>query len=295
MPFEVEATAWLETKGEENIPVRGHCTFGRIPGNTVVLVTPKMSRRHAMIHEQGGEYWLVDLGSTNGVQVNGIRVIRPTQLRTGDHIQMADTLFIFRQTTQPEPATPPRRAPPLNKQNRRTIADIKLLPCWILMADLQGFTQMSVKMPADELAPLVGKWTANCQEILERQKGVLGKFLGDGFLAYWTKRDDSTPAVASACREFQALQKSSQLPFRMILHFGMVSLGGRSPDASNAMFGSDVNFAFRLEKLASQLKLTWIVSNAAASQIQGHLPMTSCGTHSVPDFGNDLPCFTLAA
>jgi adenylate cyclase len=295
MPPEDETTAWLETGGQENISVQGYCTFGRTPGNTVVLPTSKISRRHALIHEQGGEFWLVDLGSTNGVLVNGTRVVHPAQLRTADRIQMADCLFTFRQTNQPEPEPQPRRAPPLKKQNRRTVADIKLVPCWILRADLLGFTQLSVRMCPEELAPLVGTWTAHCQEILQSRNGILGKFLGDGFLAYWIARDDSPSTIAAACKEFRALQKNARLPFRMILHYGMVSLGGRSPDASGAMFGADVNFTFRLEKVGSRLKLPWIVSDAAAAQIQGYLALTPCGAHSIPDFGDNLPCFTLSA
>jgi adenylate cyclase len=288
--LEAQGGAWLEAPGGENIPLLGHCTIGRVPGNTIVLETPKISRHHAMIHQQGGEFWLVDLGSTNGVQVNGERVTHPVPLRAGDNIQLSDRLFTFRQATQ----TRPRRAPPLNTQNRQTVADIKLVRCWILLADLVGFTQMSRRMPAEELAPLVGRWTLHCQEILENQKGILAKFLGDGFLAYWTAREESPAGIASACRDFQALQKADRLPFRIILHFGTVSFGGHSPDAGNTMIGSDLNYAFRLEKLASRLELSWIISDLAATQLQGNLPLISCGAHPLPDFEGAQPCFTLA-
>ena len=289
-----EMMAWLEGKREERIAVSGICTFGRTAGNTVVLQTPKVSRRHAMIHEQDGEFWVVDLGSTNGVQVNGERVTHPVRLRDGDHIQMPGTSFTFRQTAKPTPAAEPRRAPPL-RQNRLTVADIRLMKCWILVADLQGFTQMSQQVPAEELAPLVGKWVANCHEIVRNQKGVLAKFLGDGFLSYWMDRDETAAGIASACREFQALQKSAAVPFRIMLHHGLVSFGGHSPDASNTMIGPELNFAFRLEKVASRLKLPWIFSDTAASRLEGHLPLASCGTQKIPDFAQDRICFTLAA
>jgi len=285
--------AWLEIKDKDRIPVSGLCTFGRTAGNTILLKTPKASRRHAMIHEQDGEFWVVDLGSTNGIQVNGERVTHPVRLRNGDHIQMPDTAYTFRQETQPETPVKPRRAPPLH-QNRLTVADIRLKKCWILVADLQGFTKMSQKVPAEELAPLVGKWMADCQEIVREHKGVLAKFLGDGFLAYWTDRDETSASVAAACREFQALQESGALPFRIMLHYGVVSFGGHSPDASHTMIGPELNFAFRLEKVAARLELLWIFSDAAADLLQEHLPLTSCGAQKVPDFAQDRCCFTLA-
>jgi adenylate cyclase len=292
MALEGEMMAWLETERGDRIPVRGLCTFGRTSGNTVVLPTEKVSRRHAMIHEQDGEFWVVDLGSTNGIQINGERVTHPVQLRAGDHMQMPGTSFTFRQVAEPVTTAKQRRAPPLT-QNRRTVADIRVAKCWILLADLQGFTQMSQQLPAEELAPLVGKWVAHCQEILLKERGVLAKFLGDGFLAYWTARDENATAIASACRDFQALQKSTALPFRIVLHYGAVSFGGHSPDASNTMIGPELNFAFRLEKVASRLKLFWIFSDTAASRLQGHLPLTSCGPQKVPDFESNRPCFTL--
>jgi class 3 adenylate cyclase len=152
---------------------------------------------------------------------------------------------------------------------------------------------MSQDLPAEELAPLVGKWMAHCREILQNQKGVLAKFLGDGFLAFWTDRNEAAASIAAACREFQALQKSTALPFRIMVHYGVVSFGGRSPDASHTMIGPELNFAFRLEKVASRLKLPWIFSDAAASRLQGHLPLTSCGAQNVPDFAQDRTCFTL--
>jgi adenylate cyclase len=295
MAVEVEVMAWLETKDEERISVSGLCTFGRTEGNTVVLPTPKVSRRHAMIHEQDGEFWVVDLGSTNGIQINGDRVTHPVRLRDGDHIQMPGASFTFRQAAKPVVEAEPRRAPPLLQQNRLTVADIQLTKCWILLADLAGFTKMSQQVPAEELAPLVGQWMAHCQEIIQNQKGVLAKFLGDGFLAYWAGREENAASIASACREFQALQKSAALPFRIMVHHGVVSFGGHSPDASHTMIGPELNFAFRLEKVASRLKLFWIFSDTAASRLQEHLPLASCGAHQVPDFAQERTCFTLTA
>jgi adenylate cyclase len=293
MALEVEAMAWLEGGGEERIPVRGVCSFGRGEGNTVMLPTPKASRRHAIIHQQEREFWVVDLGSTNGVEVNGERVTHPVRLRDGDRIRMPEILLTFRQPAQPEATPKPRRAPPL-KQERQTVADIQLAKCWMMVADLQGFTQMSQQVAAEELAPLVGKWMAHCQEILHNQKGVLAKFLGDGFLAYWSDRDENTASIASACREFQALQTSAP-PFRITVHYGVVSFGGHSPDASRMMIGPELNFAFRLEKVAARLNLPWIFSAAAATRLRKHLPLTSCGEQKVPDFAPERTCFTLAA
>ena len=287
-----DKNAWLESESGVRISLHGMCTFGRAEGNTVVLATPKASRRQAMIHEQEGEFWLVDLGSTNGVQVNGDRVTHPLRLRADDRIQMPDSVFTFKSQVNGTPPPKPRRAPPL-KQSRMTVADVRLTKCWILLADLQGFTQMSQQVDAAQLAPIVGSWVAQCQTILVKYRGVLAKFLGDGFLAYWADREESAASIVAACRDSQELQATAP-PFRVIVHYGVISFGGHSPDASHTMIGPELNFAFRLEKVAARLDLAWIFSDVAAIPLQKFMPLVSCGPQKVPDFAPERDCFTLS-
>jgi pSer/pThr/pTyr-binding forkhead associated (FHA) protein len=43
------------------------CSLGRTAANTILLRSPEVSRRHALIHLQNiGELWLIDFGSSNG-------------------------------------------------------------------------------------------------------------------------------------------------------------------------------------------------------------------------------------
>jgi class 3 adenylate cyclase len=293
MPLDVETTAWLETENGDRISVRGICTFGRVRDSSVVLPTGKMSRRHAMIHEQGGEFWVVDLGSTNGLKINGVRLTHPTPLRTGDQIQLPAATFTFRQSAVAQASRAQQERETQVTQNQVTEPELRTEACWLLLADLRGFSRMSQEMPPEKLAPLIGKWVAECQKILLKQKGLLAQFLGDGFLAYWAGGEESTALIASACRDFQALQKPPSPAFRIVVHYGVISFRGRAPDGSTAMLGPELNFTYRLEKVASRLKLSSIFSEAAASRLQAHVPMTSCGAQKVPDFEPERTCFTL--
>ena len=91
------------------------------------------------------------------------------------------------------------------------------------------------------------------------------------------------------------MRDSAPLPFRLVLHRGEISFGGNSPDASNTMIGPELNFAFRLEKVASRLGLLWLFSENAATALDGHLALASCGPQHVPDFEPERICFTLTA
>ena len=59
-----EEGAWLEAADGTRHPIQGSCSLGRTAANTIVLDSPKVSRRHALIHLQNiGELWLIDLGA----------------------------------------------------------------------------------------------------------------------------------------------------------------------------------------------------------------------------------------
>ena len=70
-------------------------TIGSVAGNTVVLADPAVSRKHAGIRKVDGDYELADLGSTNGVYVNGHKVPKKTSSR-GDIIRVGNTEAVFK-------------------------------------------------------------------------------------------------------------------------------------------------------------------------------------------------------
>lgn len=61
-------------------------TIGRKPENDLVLNDPLVSRQHATITLEAGDYWLVDLGSKHRTFVNGQRVARH-RLQPNDRLE----------------------------------------------------------------------------------------------------------------------------------------------------------------------------------------------------------------
>jgi adenylate cyclase len=98
--------AWLENRAGDRTLLQGSCVLGRASDAAVVINDPKVSRRHAMIHEQAeGEFCLIDLGSANGTRLNKRRIGQPTRLADGDVIEVAQYTFTFHQPTN-RPHTP---------------------------------------------------------------------------------------------------------------------------------------------------------------------------------------------
>jgi hypothetical protein len=60
----------------------------------LTIKDPNVSRQHAMIEFSSGQYYIVDMGSTNGVEFNGQRVQRKV-INEGDTFKVCDHELIF--------------------------------------------------------------------------------------------------------------------------------------------------------------------------------------------------------
>lgn len=69
-------------------------SIGRSKECDVTLDDQSVSRRHAEVHVENGQVWILDLGSTNGTEVNGARAQR-VQLEDGDRIVIGQTELRF--------------------------------------------------------------------------------------------------------------------------------------------------------------------------------------------------------
>lgn len=84
-------------------------SIGRHNANAVILIDPKVSRRHLTIQEVGGETVLTNLSTSHGTYVNGIRVEESLQLDDNDQIKIGDTVLVFHKDA-PSPKAAAARA-----------------------------------------------------------------------------------------------------------------------------------------------------------------------------------------
>ena len=61
-------------------------TIGRDPSNSIHLENPAVSRFHAKLYRQGWEFYIEDLGSSNGTFLNERRVSWKAGLKRNDKI-----------------------------------------------------------------------------------------------------------------------------------------------------------------------------------------------------------------
>jgi adenylate cyclase len=152
------------------------------------------------------------------------------------------------------------------------------------VADIENFTPLSRSLTSDKLATLIGGWVATCKEIIEAHEGVIDKYLGDGFFAYWREDENAVKNVANALGPLKEAQARNEPRFRLALHFGLVAIGGVPSMGEESLMGKDVNFVFRMEKLAGSLKILLLTSAAGKNKLGSLITTEPAGAHELKGF-----------
>ncbi len=94
--------SWIDAGGRQTADLHEGDTVGvgREPGNEILIASPHVSRRHAVITWRSGWFVISDLGSLAGTQVNGRLIDAPTPLHGGDILTFFDVEMSFHLVAQ---------------------------------------------------------------------------------------------------------------------------------------------------------------------------------------------------
>jgi predicted component of type VI protein secretion system len=115
------------------MPFRGtRVVIGRGADNEVVLPSVQVSRKHAVIEIEGDKLVVIDLGSANGVLVNG-RKVNKKVIGPADEVTIGDFRLRLersdgRPVAAPVAAPPPVQAPPMRVPPERAAPPAKRGP-----------------------------------------------------------------------------------------------------------------------------------------------------------------------
>jgi len=83
------------TTGDRTLDVTKRVVLiGRSRNCDLVLTDSNISRRHAELRQRGNDYMIIDLDSTNGIEING-RKVKTGVLKNGDEITLGTTRVRF--------------------------------------------------------------------------------------------------------------------------------------------------------------------------------------------------------
>jgi FHA domain-containing protein len=89
----------LTVDGSQHHVTKRRVVIGRSKDCDIQIRDPNVSRQHAELRQEGTAYWIVDLDSTNGLEVNGRRE-KQAKLEDGDKITIGSTELLFERARQ---------------------------------------------------------------------------------------------------------------------------------------------------------------------------------------------------
>jgi adenylate cyclase len=148
----------------------------------------------------------------------------------------------------------------------------------VMFADIRGFTAAARTRTPQQVVDRLDAAFAILVEIVDRNGGIVNKFLGDGFLALFGAPLDDADAprrAVTAAREMLAAIEQDNIrsdwPLRIGigLHFGQVVAGsvGSPRRKEYTVIGDTVNLASRIEGLNKQFGSQLLISDAVQQAI----------------------------
>jgi adenylate cyclase len=255
--------------------------IGRGSSSDIVLLEHKVSRNHAIVRMLAhNEYYVIDVGSSNGTFLNGQRVVTPTLLKDGDEIEIGAALLTFHQ--QAEGSDGEIDGFDAGVTMTATMAPT-IREVMVLVANIRGYAELSERMEIGALAKLLSKWFRAANDIIEENLGSVDKFIGDAVMARWIVQDEEIgDVILRSLRTANGLNNMTaklreefpDLPERLGIGVGLntgkaavgVKGSGRMQDFT--ILGDSVNLAFRLHSASGEM-MTDIVMNET---VFTHLP-----------------------
>lgn len=162
----------------------------------------------------------------------------------------------------------------------------------VLFADLEGFTAVSEHTDPERLLELLNQYHALLAEHIQREGGLIDKFLGDGLMALFNtplpQEDHPLHAVRAAVNIQRALadfHAKLEPPFRLPVNFGVstgIAVVGNVGTADLMDFtaiGDTVNLASRLQGLCEHGQI--LISDAVYAQVAPAISGELFGTRIV--------------
>jgi adenylate cyclase len=151
-----------------------------------------------------------------------------------------------------------------------------------MFSDIRGFTAMSEGLSPRDVLAMLDDYFGRMGQIVKGHDGVIGKFLGDGLLAFWgvpDRLDDHANRAVRAARDMRrAVRELNQhrethgLPPIRIgigIHTGPVAAGmlGGALQAEYTIIGDAVNVASRVESLTKEHAVDVLISETTWLQL----------------------------
>ncbi len=180
----------------------------------------------------------------------------------------------------------------------------------VLFADIRGFTTLSEGMPPEELLQLLNAYLGRMCRVIEQEKGVIDKYIGDEVMAIFgaplAQTDHALRAVTAAVGMLHELalfnreqKETSTTAPTLRIGIGVASgpvIAGNvgSPERLNyTVLGDTVNLASRLQGLTKEYHVPLIISGTTQARVALEFSCRSLGKTAVRGRQEETALYTV--
>ncbi len=153
----------------------------------------------------------------------------------------------------------------------------------VMFTDVRGFTSISEKLDAQDLAALLNEYLTDMTQIVFRQNGTLDKYIGDAVMAFWnapiqvrrhaTEACHAALAMIARLREMQKKWEAEGKPVLDIgvgLCTGVASVGNMGSELryGYTAMGDTVNLSSRVEGLNKEYGTHILLSDTTYAAVE---------------------------
>jgi adenylate cyclase len=232
---------------------------------------------------------LIGVGVGAGLAAH--RFARKTQRNVATALRMTAMQKVFGRYVSPSIAEAALQ--PNSLSSRRTKAVV-------LFGDLRNFTSFCATREAEEVVAMLNQYFEVACRVIEAEGGIVNKFIGDGFLAFFGVMSSPADAEASAVRaalrlnrEVTPVLKSFGLRAGFAISSGLVVAGeiGSVERCEFSLIGEAVNRAARLEGLNSGLGSTCLITEEIAASLGPEIPIREQGARQIKGLAEPIRVF----
>ncbi|MCX5804110.1 MAG: adenylate/guanylate cyclase domain-containing protein, partial [Proteobacteria bacterium] len=189
---------------------------------------------------------------------------------------------------------------------KTTIDELRTLT--LLNIDIRGFSRLATKIGPQKTVSMLNYFFSTMGGIVFNHRGIVDKYLGDGFLAIFgaplPSPTDADNAIEAALEMKQSIETVSDyfvekigtpLVIGISIHTGEVVIGniGFDKKIDYTVIGDPVNTVFRLQSLAKSIANGILISEKTHSISQSNLIVREFGTYKIDSTLGDLKVFEL--
>ncbi|PLX90864.1 MAG: hypothetical protein C0614_00185 [Desulfuromonas sp.] len=175
----------------------------------------------------------------------------------------------------------------------------------VMSLDIRNFTSLSNAFPPDKVVQVLNVLFSCLTEVVQKNRGFVNKFIGDGMLAFFPGEEGPVHALHSSLGIEQVVRRINrqgelaeyigdrQIATGIGLHHGPVILGniGSQRKMDFTVIGPTVNLAFRIESVTKELKESILVTESVYQNVSQDVLFEKLDTVEVKGFSEPIQVY----